>query len=133
MIIATGHCQSTATPCFLIFVLVRTFLQPVKELNVNTLCSFVFLAVRGHHEFKEICLGFFVVRPNLTLTIINDSNLTRPRHCQFRCFQHSFCAELLYFSDKEVSNDNLISSQTSHNTYPASPRRYPVSSSPRHR
>lgn len=46
----------------------------MKELNVNTLCSFVFLAVRGHHEFKEICLGFFVVRPNLTLTIINDSN-----------------------------------------------------------
>ena len=32
----------------------------MRELNVDALCSVTLLALCGHHEFKEICLCFFV-------------------------------------------------------------------------
>ena len=45
------------------------------ELNVYALCSLILLALGGHHEFKEIRLCLFVVRPDLTPAVANGSDL----------------------------------------------------------
>ena len=62
-------------PCFFIFVLVTALIMHVRELNVNALCSVIFLALGGHHHFKEILFHFFVIRPNLTLAVTYGSDL----------------------------------------------------------
>ena len=114
MIIATGHCQSTATPCFLLFVLVRTLFQPVYQLNLNALRSVVFFAVRRHHELKEIRFRFFVICPNITPAVAYGSGLACSRHCQFRCFQHScappnhYCRYSIYYNSSRVQLCGMI-------------------------
>ncbi len=44
-----------------LFVLITTLVKPMKQLNINTFCTIMFLAIRGHHEFKEIRFRFLVV------------------------------------------------------------------------
>lgn len=86
---------------FSLFVLVRTLIKTVQKLNVNALCSVVFLPVRGQHHFKEIRFRFFIVHLELTLAIIQNSNLACSRHCQFRYFQHN------YYLHKVNANNNF--------------------------
>lgn len=60
---------------FFISVLIAALVKPVRELNVYALCSVTLLALGCHHHFKEMCLSFFVVRPDLSLTVADGSDL----------------------------------------------------------
>ena len=58
----------------LLSVHVTALVKSVHELNVYAFCSVVFLAIGGHHKFKEICHCFFLVIPDLTLSVAYGSD-----------------------------------------------------------
>jgi hypothetical protein len=45
---------SKATRPLSLFVLITTLIQPMQELNINALRTFMILTLGRHHEFKEI-------------------------------------------------------------------------------
>lgn len=59
----------------LLSVLVATLVQSVQKLNVYAFFTFMLLAVRWHHKFKEICPCFFTVIPDLSVAISYGSDL----------------------------------------------------------
>ena len=93
---------------FSLFIFIAALAKPVQELNVYALRTFMFLTVRRHHEFKEICLCLFVVSPDLTPVVAYGSDFLCSRHCQFWDFQHScdlhkfYCRYIIYHSKPGV-------------------------------
>ena len=67
-----------------LFVLVRTLLQPMYELNVNTFCSVSLLALGSHHPSEKEILCFLTVFPYLFSSVADGRDLACSRHKQFR-------------------------------------------------
>ena len=80
--IVRASCRFDNSLCWS-FILIAALIQPVKQLNVNAFCTVMFLTVRRHHEFKEIRLCLFVIRPDLTFAVADSSEHLTFGHCQF--------------------------------------------------
>ena len=92
-----GHCHSKQCP-FCLFILVRTLLQPMYELNVNAFCSVTFLTLGSHHLSEKEILCFLTIVPYLFLAVADGSDGACSRHCEFGYSKHkiasiNYCCE----------------------------------------
>lgn len=93
-----GHCRLKQCPLFCLFILVRTLIQPMYELNVNALCSVTFLTLCSHHLPEKEILRFFVIVPDFFLAVADGSDCACSRHCEFGYSKHkiasiNYCCE----------------------------------------
>ena len=72
--IVRASCRFDNSLCWS-FILIAALIQPVKQLNINALSTFMLLTVCRHHKFKKICLCLFVIRPDLSFAVADGSDL----------------------------------------------------------
>ena len=101
-----GHCHSKQCP-FCLFILVRTLLQPMNELNVNTLCSVAFLTIGSHHLSEKEILRFFVIVPYLFLAVVDGRDGACSRHCEFGYSKHKI-ASIKYCCESIIADSSML-------------------------